>query len=130
MKTRVFLKYSVHDCCSKNYIWLIHGTIIWTGKTCKKISSCMRDSPCRWHILKLLKYFEDMLQIFEFSHVKETVESCLVYVIYYSFMYGNIFWWCKYVFMNHSIMFLDRDNKTKKVSASFSYFFELLCEKN
>ena len=51
----------------------------------------MRDSPCRWHILKLLKYFEDMLQIFEFSHVKETVESCLVYVIYYSFMYGNIF---------------------------------------
>ena len=24
--------------------------------------------------------------------------------------------------MNHSIMFLDRDNKTKLVSASFSYF--------
>ena len=26
--------------------------------------------------------------------------------------------------MNHRIMFLDRDNKTKLVSASFSYFSE------
>ena len=32
--------------------------------------------------------------------------------------------------MNNPIMFLDRDNKIKLVPASFSYFFELLCEKN
>ena len=32
--------------------------------------------------------------------------------------------------MNHQIMFLDRDNKTKLVSANFFYFLELLREKN
>ena len=32
--------------------------------------------------------------------------------------------------MNHPIMFLDRDNKGKLVPASFSYFLELLLEKN
>ena len=32
--------------------------------------------------------------------------------------------------MNHSIMFLDRDNKGKLVPASFSYFSELLREKD
>ena len=31
--------------------------------------------------------------------------------------------------MNDPIMFLDRDNKTKLVPASFSYFLELLREK-
>ena len=30
-------------------------------------------------LLKILKYFEVMLNIFEFSHVKEFVESSLVY---------------------------------------------------
>ena len=33
---------------------------------------------------------------------------------------------CESVFMNDSILFLDRHNKTKLVSASFSYFLELL----
>ena len=32
--------------------------------------------------------------------------------------------------MNRPIMFLDRDNKTKLVPASFSYFLELLRQKN
>ena len=32
--------------------------------------------------------------------------------------------------MNHPIMFLDRDNKTKLMPASFSYFLQLLGEKN
>ena len=32
--------------------------------------------------------------------------------------------------MNHPIIFLDRDNKEKLVLASFSYFLELLQEKN
>ena len=31
--------------------------------------------------------------------------------------------------MKHPIMFLDRDNKTKLVPASFSYFLELLDRK-
>ena len=31
--------------------------------------------------------------------------------------------------MNHTIMFLNRDNKTKLVPASFSYFLEPLGEK-
>ena len=39
-----------------------HRTIIQTGITCKKISCYMRDSGI-------------MLNIFEFSHVKEIVES-------------------------------------------------------
>ena len=37
---------------------------------------------------------------------------------------------CKEMFMNHPIMFLDRDNKMKLVSATFSYFLELRWEKN
>ena len=32
--------------------------------------------------------------------------------------------------MTHPIMFLDRENKGKLVPASFSYFLELLSEKN
>ena len=32
--------------------------------------------------------------------------------------------------MNHPIMFLERDNKTKLEPASFYYFVELLWEKN
>ena len=32
--------------------------------------------------------------------------------------------------MNYPVMFLDQDNKTKLVSASFSYFLELVWEKN
>ena len=31
--------------------------------------------------------------------------------------------------MNHPIMFLDRDNRTKLLPASFSYFLELMREK-
>ena len=33
---------------------------------------------------------------------------------------------CKEVFMNHPIMFLDRDNKGKLVPGSFSYYIERL----
>ena len=51
-----------------------HGTIIRAGITCKKIPCYMRDSACRWLILKMLKYFEVILNIFEFSHAKEIVE--------------------------------------------------------
>ena len=36
----------------------IHGTIIRTGITCKKIPCYMRDSACRWLIVEHEKYFE------------------------------------------------------------------------
>ena len=34
-----------------------HGTIIRTGITCKKISCYMRNSACRWFIVKKAKIF-------------------------------------------------------------------------
>ena len=43
-----------------------NGTVIRTGITYKKIPSYTRDSACRW---KKLKYFEVMLNIYEFSRV-------------------------------------------------------------
>ena len=55
--------------------------------------------------LKMLKYFEVMLNIFEFSHVKEIVESWLVYV--------NNFCW-----INRSCFFTET---IKNVSASFLF---------
>ena len=36
---------------------LIHGTIIHTGITCKKILCYMSDSVCRWFIVKKAKIF-------------------------------------------------------------------------
>ena len=39
----------------------------------------MRDPPAVGLLLKKLKYFEVMLNVFEFSRVKENGESCLVY---------------------------------------------------
>ena len=64
----------------------------------------------------MLKYLEVMLNIFQFPHEKEIVESWLVY--------RNKFSWII------QIMFPDRDNKTKLVPVSFSNFLELLWEKN
>ena len=46
-----------------------HETIKRTGITCKKIPCYMRDSTCRWFIVKKLKYSEVMLKIFEFSRM-------------------------------------------------------------
>ena len=34
-----------------------HGTIIRTGITCKKIPCYMRDSACKWFIVKKAKIF-------------------------------------------------------------------------
>ena len=41
--------------------------IIRTGITCEKIPCYMRDSACKGFIVKKDKYFEVMLNIFEFS---------------------------------------------------------------
>ena len=56
-----------------------------------------------------------MLNIFEFSHVKEIVEYWLVYAK---------------KFLHHPIMFFERRNKMKLVPDSFYYFLELLCRYN
>ena len=56
-----------------------HRIIIRTGITCEKIPCYMRDLTFRWFIVKKLKYFEVMFNIFEFSRVWENVESWLVY---------------------------------------------------
>ena len=85
-----------------NEIRLDHGTIIRTGIIYKKIHCYMRDSASGGLLLKMLTHFEVMLNIFEFPHVKEIVESI--------------------VSRFHPIMFLDRDIKTKLVPGSFSYF--------
>ena len=34
-----------------------HGTIIQTGVTCQKIPCYMRDSTCRWVIVKKVEIF-------------------------------------------------------------------------
>ena len=53
-----------------------HGTITRTWITCKKIPCYMGHSACRWFIVKKkLKYFEVMLNIFEFSQVWENVQT-------------------------------------------------------
>ena len=49
----------------------------WT--TCKKIPCYMHDSACKWFIVKKIKCFDVMLNIFELSRVWENVESWLVY---------------------------------------------------
>ena len=64
----------------------MHGTIKRTEITCKKISCYMHDSAYRWFIVEILKYFEVILNIFEFSHVKEIVEFWLVYEIVESWL--------------------------------------------
>ena len=62
-------------------------------------------------LLKILKYFEAMFNIFEFFHVKEIVQSWLVYGIT-----------CRESFN----MFLEKDNEIKLVPVSFSDVLELL----
>ena len=51
---------------------LCHGTIIQTGRTCKKIPNYMCDSTCRWCINKKV-----MLNIFEFS---QRVRNCRILI--------------------------------------------------
>ena len=37
-----------------------HGTIIWTGITCKKIPCYMCDSACRWLVVENAKKFQKL----------------------------------------------------------------------
>ena len=92
------------------------GALIVTGITCKKIPCHMRDSAYRWFIVENTKIFRSYVKHF-LIFARE--RNC-----------GFLICLFKNVFMNHPIMFLERDNKGKLVPASFSYFLELLREKN
>ena len=48
---------------------ITHGIIIQTGITYKKIPCYMYDSACRWFMIKNIKYFVVMLNIFELPWV-------------------------------------------------------------
>ena len=54
---------------------LNHGTVIRTGKTYKKIPCYMYTQLAIGLLLKKPEYFEVLLNIFEFSRVRENVES-------------------------------------------------------
>ena len=56
-----------------------HKTIILTGITYKKSLAVSVAQLAGGLLLKKLKYFEVMLNIFELSRVSENVESWLVY---------------------------------------------------
>ena len=58
---------------------LSHGTIIQTGITCKKFLCYMRDSACRWFIVKKAVLFWNYVNYFEALGVWQNVESWLVY---------------------------------------------------
>ena len=74
----------------------LHRTLIRTGITCKKIPCYMRDSACRWFIVKKAKISYVMLNIFEFSRVWENAESWLVYA-------NKLFWIAQPYFSNDLI---------------------------
>ena len=65
----------------------------------------MRDSACRWLIVENAEVFCSYVKHFEFSHMKEIVESWLVYVKKFS-------WIIQSCFLTEAI---------KKVSASFFF---------
>ena len=50
--------FTINKFCTRNLQSIsYHGTIIRTGITCKKIPCYMRDSACRWFIVKKAKIF-------------------------------------------------------------------------
>ena len=54
----------------------------------------MRKLACRWFIVKKLKYFEVMLNIFEFLRVRENVE----------FVYANKLFWIVQIYFSTDII--------------------------
>ena len=58
---------------------LLHGTIIWRGMTCKKIPCYMRDSACRWFIVKKTKIFWSYVKHFWILAGVRNVKFWLVY---------------------------------------------------
>ena len=72
---RVFTVYMENSLRFEISLRSNHGTIIRTGITCKKSLVICATQLAGSLLLKMLKYFEIMLNIFEFSHVKEIAES-------------------------------------------------------
>ena len=86
---------SLSDC-------LYHGTIIRTGITCKKIPCYMRDSTCRWCIVKKAKIFWSYVKDF---WILTGVRKCRILISL-----------CNEAFLMCPTIFLDWYNKTKLVS--------------
>ena len=83
---------------------------IRTDITCKKIPCYMRDSDCRWFIVeKKLKYFDVMLNIFEFLWALTNIKSWFIYE-------NKFFWFAQPYFLTEII------KQSKLVPASFSCF--------
>ena len=76
----------------------------------------MRDSACRWFIVENAKIFRSYVKHFL---IFPREKNC-----------GILIGLCKEVLINPPIMLLGRSNKGKLVPASFSYFLELLRDKN
>ena len=109
------LKYLLKVCSQtfrNNRVCSKHGTIIRTGITCKKVPCYMRDSACRWLIVNNVKIFKSFVKYF-WTCPRE--RNCIILI-------GL----CKWAFVNHLIIFLERHKKTKLMPTSFSYFLELL----
>ena len=69
-----------------------HGTIIRTGIACKKNPLLICATQLVGGLLlKMLKYFKVMLNFFEFSRVKEIVQSWLVYAKKFSRIIQSLF---------------------------------------
>ena len=83
-----------------------------TRITCKKISYYIHDSACKRLIVENAKIFRNYVKDFLISPRERN----------YRILIGL----CTEIFMNHPIMFLDCNSKMKLVSATFSYFLELL----
>ena len=92
-------------CCMLKY-----ETIIQTGITCKKIPFYMRDSTCRWRIVKSTKKFWSYVKNFL---ILGLVRNCRILIVL-----------CKKVFIYRPIIFLDNTKQTEVIAR----FFFLLCK--
>ena len=96
------LLFIIYDSSLDHFIWAMvvhpvstestllflssHGPVIRTRIKWKKIPCYMRYSAWRWLIVKKLKYFKFILNIFEFYQLYEIVESWLVYANKFSWI--------------------------------------------
>ena len=95
-------------CVQQLYTTFYHGCIIQTGIIRKKISCYMRNSTCRWFIVKKTKVFWCYIKHFWiFVGVRK---------------YRILKVLCKLAFLIFPTIFINWHNKTKLVPASFSYF--------
>ena len=104
----VYYRMRWYNCALLDCVLWNHGTIIRKGITCKKKSCYMRDSACRWFIVKKTKIFQSYVRHF---WILAGVRKC-----------RNLIGLCKQAFLNCPTIFLECHNKTKLLPASFSCF--------